>query len=148
MSCQTSEQLLRVLHLVGHTRGNTIFSGQLKMNAIVILVEQKVELIISLKISKEIKQRMIDKEAKGAKRTWRTGRQTIKCYQVFYLQLASLSLLLNDFLAIQWTFGSWIFSIQQSGGQIIMTLYSIKLIYTRILLSRQEKTAKCCSPEN
>lgn len=65
-----------------------------------------------------------------------------KILSVFYLQLASLSLLLNDLLAIHWPFGPWICSIQQSSGQIIMTLYSIKLIYTRILLGREEKNSQ------
>lgn len=33
--------------------------------------------------------------------------------QVFCLQVASFFLLLNEWLAIQWTFGAWIYSIEQ-----------------------------------
>lgn len=67
--------------------------------------------------NKQRNKRMRDNGAKGEKKNvenWKIDYQRyFKCScagdiwnQVFYLQLASFSLLLNDLLAVQWTFGS------------------------------------------
>lgn len=90
---------------------------------------------------------MKDNGAKGEKECEKLEDRLYKILQVFlcwrylesifYLQLASFSPLFSDSLAIQWISGPWICFTQMLSSHVIMAQYSICLIYTRILLSRE-----------